>query len=313
MNFGIKQIGFCKKGTMATSPANVFLSGLRNLVNLKIEDIGITDEARDRLLVTHKRFTTDEIKLYQPNLLHLQHITGQFCPDGGADMELLTFPISSGVDNGCFQFLGAGNTHMGLKWRYVMNQSERFLGITPSVKLGKDAAIALINAADACTPFTSGVSDYGVDPTAQRYPWLNDDIGGVFGLEGIKEYSCVLEGIGDENGDLEERFETKKVMATVTLLCKNPSVANMVSDANEAAGFSFSFRQNNTSTAFDKIAFNQYVLHKKSEVTVGADRLIKQVYSGSVPLGNLGYSFTTANGGGTGQTGTEGGTLTLSH
>lgn len=312
MNFGIKQIAACTKGTLATTPTKLIMGGLRNTINLKYEDIGVTDEARDRLLVTHKRFTTDEIKIYQPSLLKLQHITSQYVPDGGCDLEVLCYPLSSGADNGCFQFVGSGNTHMGLKWRLVMSNTERFLGLTYGVKLRKAAAEALINAADANSPMTTGIQNYGIDPAAFRAPWLYDDIGGVFGLESIKSYSLIIEGDGDEAGDLEERYETKKVKVTLELLCKNPTVANMVSDANEAAGFSFNFRENNTDSAFDKFAFNQYVLHKKSEAVIGADRYIKQVYSGSVPLGNLAYSFTTANGGGTSQDGTEGGTLTFS-
>jgi len=288
------------------------MGGLRSGFNLKYEDIGVNEEARDRLLVTHKRFTTDEIKLYQPSLLQLQHITGQYVPDGGCDAEILCYPISSGVDNGCFQFLGSGNSHMGLKWRLVMTNAERYLGITLGVKLRKGAAEALINAADANTAMTTGISNYGIDPASFRMPWLYDDIGGVFGLDAIKTYSLIIEGQGDEQGDLEERYETKKVMVTLELVCKNQSVANMVSDAQESAGFSFSFRQNNTDTAFDKFTFNQYVLTKKSEATIGQDRFIKQTYAGSVPLGNLSYSFTTANGGGVSQDGTEGGTLTFS-
>ncbi len=319
---GIDQIVFCKKGTLLAvlpaTPTNVIAGGLRGKTKLTIKDVGNNDESRGRFMEIGKLFTLDETPLYQPSLLNLMNIISQYLPDGGADAEIKMRPQSSGVDGGCFQFSGAGTTnqHLGIGFKYELSKKRRALLIKGMLQLNPTLAAALVNAADSNTPVTfSGVTNYGIDETKRRFPWINFT-NSIFGYNEILDYSLILESVKDSENDLNEREISQMVKATLTYKFNSATIANLVSRMAEAEGLAINFQEDTSaaSATYEKFVFNQYVLHKEATAElgddVGNDTL---VYSGLIPIGNISAAYTALVGGGTSADGTEGGTITFSN
>ena len=311
--YGIDQIALCTKGTLATTPTKIIPGGLRGKTGLRFKDIGDEDESRGRFLQRGVMITIDEFPIYQPNLLHLKNIIEQYLPDGGCDVELKARPQSSGVDGGCFQFKGASNQHMGIGFKYEMSKKRRALLIRNMLMLSKTAAKTLIDAADSNTPASLNLTAGGIDESFRRIPWLNFTHN-TFSYADIEDYSFTLESIKDKENDLEEREISQALKATIMYKFRSATITNMVSEMVESQGVALSFQQDTGASTFEKFSFAQYVLSKQGDRFVHDDeRNLTLIYSGIIPIGNISFSFTTQNGGGSTQDGTEGGTVTISN
>jgi hypothetical protein len=313
---GIDKIVLCAKGTIATSPTHVIPGGLRGKTSLVIKDVGDREESRERFMQRGVLFTLEETPLYQPTLLNLMNIISQYMPDGGCDAEITARPQVAGVTGGCFQFKGTSNQHLGIGFKYEMSRARRVLAVKLGAQFSKAAAKALIDGSDAATPATfSTVTNAGIDYTKQRIPWLAFTHA-TFGYNEIIDYSFTLENVKDADNDLEEREISQMVKATLMYKFKSATIANIVAEMAEAEGVAINFQQDTSaaSATFEKFVFNQYTLTKEAERKVAdSERNLTLTYTGTIPLNNITASYTTVNGGGTTEDGTEGGTITFAN
>ena len=313
---GIKHIAMCDKGTLLTSPTNIVILGTRNNEELNINDIEISD-VRERPLITKVRFETPMLENRQPQLNHLEDLFKTYRAAQGCDAEILCEPQSSGSDGGRFQF--GGTNYLGYKAQYEINPEKRVLGVQFGVSLDPITAKALIDASDSNSAASLSVTNNGINPAQERFPWITASTStfkpaATFEPEELLDYSMLLEEVGEED-KLKGRFIGDYIRATLMFKFRNATIANMVADMADSAGVSISFQQDTSgsSATFEKFVFNQYVLRKKVERKIEAkERYIMQTYTGIFPRGNMAFSFTTVNGGGSSQTGAEGGTVTVS-
>ena len=313
--YGIDQIALCTKGTLATTPTKIIPGGLRGKTGLRFKDIGDEDESRGRFMQRGVMITVDEFPVYQPNLLHLKNILEQFMPDGGCDAEIKARPQSTGVDGGCFQFLGSANQHLGIGFKYEMSKKRRALTLRNMLMLSKAAAKTLIDAADSNTPATLGLTAGGIDESKRRIPWLKFTHG-TFAYSDIEDYSFILESVKDKENDLEEREISQAVKATLMYKFKSATIANICAEMIEAQGVALDFQEDTSasSATYEKFSFAQYVLSKQGDRFIHDDeRNLTLVYNAIIPLGNFAFAFTALVGGGTSADGTEGGTVTISN
>jgi hypothetical protein len=305
---GIKHIALCKKGTLLTTPTNILIIGSRNN-----EELNINDETQDDVLerphIIKRTFKTAEIESRQPTLKDLQNLI-TFRADQGCDAEILAQPQTSGVDGGCFQF--TGNNYMGFKSKYEIAPDKRILAVQLGVSLNPIDAKTLIDAADNATPASLGITNNGIDNSLIRFPWLK--YVGTFTQDDIIDYSFLLEETGD-NEKLNGRFIGDYIKATISFTFRSATIANMVTEMNEAEGISLTFQQDTSasSSTYEKFIFNSLVLRKKTERKIEAkERYIKATYTGNFTRSQIAFDFSALSGGGTSADGTAGGTVTIS-
>lgn len=306
---GINQIFLCDKGTLLTSPTSKIILGLRPAATLNITPFNPIKDYRERSLRNRLNFKVSA-KTFQPNLLMLSNILTAFVPDGGCDAELLAVPQSTGADGGCFQFNGNDN-FIGIDFDYIFSNTERALGI--DLELSKEylSAKAIIDASDANTPATTGSSSYGIDFAVQRHPWvvLSD---ATFSKDELLNYSFSMKSQGEKSYD--NRTIIDYIMFRVELTFKAATIPNIVTVLARDQSPALVFQEDTSlaSATYEKFSFAAGALSLVNEVEIGDNnRFIKLIYEGKVPVGNISFEFTTAKGGGTSQTGTEGGTVTV--
>lgn len=313
---GIRTLAVCKKGTLLTTPANIVVFGTRNNEELSWKDVPEND-VRDRPINTKVRFETPMLESRQPCLLDLKNLLTVLRADQGCDAEILGEIQSSGVDGGCFQF--TTTNYIGFRARYEITPKKRVLGLQLGVSMEPLTAKAFVDASDSNTPATLGVTNLGIAPSKERYPWPNITTAtmkpvSTFDPADLLDYSLVIEEDGEDE-PLNGRFIGEYIKATLMFKLRGLSIANAVANMAEAGGVAISM-QHDTSAAsatYENFVFNQYVLRKSNEYMINnKERHIIQTYTGKFPKGNMAFSFLVGVGGGTSADGTEGGTVTVS-
>lgn len=311
---GINQIGIAKKGTFATSPTNITLIGLKPPGTLKITGLDGGDDGFGRPLLNKTNFAIS-CATHQPSMLKLDDAINQYCADGGADVELLAKPQTTGVTGGCFQLAGA-TQNMGVKFEYLFSSKERRMNYDLEVALPYADAKTLIDGADAATPESLG-ADYGVDRSKQRYPYLATfTIGGsaVFANNEIKSYLCRITGDGDKS-ELDNRTTVDWFEIYLEIVGKGATISEIVAAMTAAqSNAAIVFQETTATSTFEKLSIAAGVLHEEHpDITIGdSERIMKRVLRGKVTGSQFAFAYTAPDGGGTSADGSEGGTCTIS-
>jgi hypothetical protein len=309
-NVGINQIAIVDKGTLLTTPAGIIALGLRTPSSLEFAPFNPITDYRDRDLrnMINARI---QAKTLQPTLAMLNNLFTYILPDRGGDVELLAVPQSSGVDGGCFQFNGNDN-YMGVEFDWIMNAKERTLAFDLQVALEFEEMKALIDAADSNTLVTLGLSNYGIDFTKQKHPYivLGD---ATFTKDELIDYNFSFKNIGGERS-LYNRLITDYIQIQFDFIVRAATISNIVTVLGRDQSPAVTIREDNNvgATLFDRFVCNANVLSLAADpIYIGDDkRYLKLVYKGKVPTGNVTLSYTTANGGNNSDF-TDGGTVTV--
>lgn len=308
---GINQIGLCKIGTLLTTPTNIINLGLRPAATLNVDPFETSKDFRDRELRNRSNFKISA-KTHQPTLKALMDIISTYYGDGGADVELKSVPQSSGADGGCFQFNGTTN-YMGVDFEYLLTSKERTLGLTLEYAPTFLEAKAIIDASDSNTPASLG-SDYGINLSLQRYPWLASISDGVdtYNLDELVDYSMSIKPMGDR--DLNNRIIPDYISFMIEITTRRSRISDVVASMAGSLMPSLTIQHDTSlsSATYEKFTFAAYALSKMQAVNIGDEkRFMKLTFAGKVPLGNISSSFLVGAGGGTSADGTEGGTITI--
>jgi len=309
-NVGINQIAIVDKGSLLTTPAGKVVLGLRTPSQLEFTPFNPITDYRERDL---RNFINAKItaKTLQPNIDMLNNLVSTILPDRGGDVELLAVPQSSGVDGGCFQFNG-DNNYMGVEFDWIMSSKERSMAFDLQVALEYEEMAALIDAADANTPATLGVTNYNILFADQKHPYIV--VGdAVFTKDEIIDYNFSLKPVGSERS-IYNRLVADYIMVYFDLTVRAATISNLVSVLARDLSPALVVREDNNvgGTLFDRFSMAAGVLSLNMDPAyIGDDkRYLRLVYKGKVPLGNLAFSYTTANGGNNSDY-TDGGTVTI--
>ena len=310
---GINQITLAEKGTALTTPALVTALGLRPSGALRFTPIDEINDYRNRKL-RNRMNAEAKFKTYQPTFRQLKNIIGSYLVDLGADVEILAVPQSSGADGGCFQFFG--DNALGVDFRFLQSNQERSLEYTLQRSFKYNDLKALIDAADSNTPVSWGESNYGINASKLRTPWLKSVlIGGSeqFLKQDFVDYSIEISPKFDVN--LDNIPIINYINAKVEFTSRNATIPKIVSAMGNNISIAVTTQEDNTvsSGTYDKIVFNSGVLFQTEEIELGDDsRFIKMMFEGKFPLGNMAFTFGTGNGDTVDALGQAGGTLTIS-
>lgn len=309
-NVGINQIALVDKGSLLTTPAGKVVLGLRTPSSLEFTPFNPIVDYREREL---RNFINARIqaKTLQPNMDMLNNLLTVILPDQGGDVELLAVPQSSGVDGGCFQFNGDDN-YMGVEFDWIMSAKERTLAFDLQVALEFEEMKALIDAADANTPATLGVTNYNILFAGQKHPYIV--VGdATFTKDEIIDYNFSFKTAGAERS-IYNRAVSDYIMITFDLTVRAATVANIVTVLARDLSPALVVREDNNvaGTLFDRFSMAAGVLSLTADpIYIGDDkRFLRLSYKGKVPRGNATISYTTANGGNN-TTYVDGGTVTV--
>lgn len=310
---GINQITLAEKGTALTTPVLVTALGLRPSGALRFTPIDEITDYRNRKL-RNRMNAEAKFKTFQPTFRQLKNIIDSYIVDLGADVEILAVPQSSGADGGCFQFFGSNA--LGVDFIFLQSNQERSLEYTLQRSFKYNDLKTIIDASDSNTPVSWGESNYGINTTKLRTPWLkNVLIGGSeqFLRQDFIDYSIELKPEFDVN--LDNIPIINYINAKVEFTSRNATIPKLVSAMGNAIQIAVTTQEDNTisSATYDKIVFNSGVLFQTEEIELGDDsRFIKMIFEGKFPVGNMAFTFGTGNGDSVDALGQAGGTLTIS-
>ncbi len=310
---GINRIGFAKKGSLLTTPTNIVLIGGKYPSELVITDHETEEDYRGRP-TRNKLNAKITAKSNQPNLLKLKNIIDVYCDEGGADAELLAVPQSTGVDGGCFQFLGASEKHIGIDFEYLMSNEERSLSVMAEVALEYPEMKSLIDAADNNTQAVWGVTNNGVDLLLKRYPYFSELKIATVDIFAKDEYiSYRMQLSTDSDKTIWNRNDVKYIKIEIEATGRKATIQSIVDRLNFSPYAEVVVKQMTGATTYEKFVFQAGVLTPKTEFKISdTERYSKITLMGKVPIKNFSYSFVALDGGGTSADGTEGGTVNVS-
>jgi len=296
---GLKQIGLCNAGTLATAPVNALALGYRGNTPLKITPFKNQTDYLDRSLRNKTNFNVSG-ESFQGTMEMLSKMFGWI--NLNADIQIITNKQNASANSeDVFKF--TGNNKLGIGFEYLINDDKRSLTPTFEGALEYDTAKTLIDAADSETAVDLGFATReGINKAYYHYPFMltfqAPKTTDLFTKSDIlsRELKLSIEGAKDGYNKLVAHY----LKAELSITALEASISKVVEMLNKGITSSILWKEQNGAdpSIYDAFDFNEGVLNQTEEITIDDEqRIIMVKFAGKIPIYETEFLFGDGNGG----------------
>jgi len=309
---GIKQIGRCNKGTLATTPAGIILCGLRDKATLKPTPFKTSKDVKDKQGRNMVQVAIDYESL-QPTMKHLKANFDHM--NVNCDVQLMTEKQSFTADSEDVLKFDASSFLLGLGFEYLISMEKRSMKETLKGAADYDVVKTLWDGSDTATAVVlNGAGPVsGEDETLRRrINFLAVEVPqstALFEASELDDFKYSLKANTYENayGQLCVDWITHKLEITMGNASVDKIVELMSKDVNASA----LIKLGNDTGNYDAFKFNAGAVNNHVEPDYEDKRQSKFILEGKVrPYEHL-FEFGSGKGGASADSGLSGGTLTI--
>ena len=296
---GLKQIGLCDAGTLATAPANALALGYRGNTPLKITPFKNQTDYLDRSLRNKLNFNISG-ESFQGTMEMLSKLHGWL--NLNADIQIITNKQSASANSeDVFKFVG--NNKLGIGFEYIINDDKRSITPTFEGALEYDSAKTLIDSADSETAVDLGFGTReGINKDYYNYPFMlaveAPKTTALFTKADIlaREFKLSVQGAQDAYNKLVAHY----LALELSITGKEASITKIVEMLNKEMTSSILWKEQNGAdpSIYDAFDINTGVLNQTEEITIDDEQRIVMVkYAGKIPIYETEFLFGDGNGG----------------
>lgn len=309
---GIKQIGRCDLGTLATTPAGVILCGLRDKATMNFKPFKTSKDVKDREGRNMIQAAVDYETL-QPTMKHLKANFDHM--NINCDVQLMTDKQSFTADSEDVLKFNSSSFLLGLGFEYLVSMEKRSMKETLKGAADYDVVKTLIDGSDTATAIAlHGAGQIGGEDETlrRRIKFLAVEVPAstaLFAAGELDDFKYSLKANTYENayGQLCVDWIMHKLEITMGNASVDKIVELMAKDINATV----LIKLGNDSTNYDAFAFNAGAVNNRVEPDYEDKRQSKFILEGKVrPYEHL-FEFGVGKGGTIGDLGLVGGTLTI--
>ena len=311
---GIKQIGKCNIGTLATTPAGIALVGIRDKATMKFSPYKTSKDVKDRQGRNMLQASLDYESL-QPTMLYLKSLFTHM--NLGCDVQIMSEKQSftSGSED-VFKFVSS-SLLLGLGFEYMISMEKR--SVKEQLKGAADYAVVntLLDSGDSETPValngTGNVSGENED-LRRRVNFLAVEAPQATALfedgelEDLK-YSMKANTYENAYGQLCVDWITHKLEITM----RNAAIAKIVELLGKDINASALIKLGNAGSYYDAFDFAAGAVNNYVETDFEDKRISKITFEGKVRPYEHDFLFGATYGGALDDLGLNGGTLKIGY
>jgi hypothetical protein len=311
---GIKQIGKCNAGTLASTPAGIALAGIRDKATMKFVNYKTSKDVRDR----HSRNMLQaqlEYEMLQPTVKYLQSLFNHI--NLGCDVQIMSEKQSfaSGSED-VFKFTSA-SFMLGLGWEYLVSMERRSVKEQLKGAADYNAVTALIDSGDneSAAALNGSGNVSGEDETLRRrIKFLAVEAphaAALFEPSELENFSYSMKTNTSENayGQLCVDWIAHKIEITI----RNASVTKIVELLGKEVNASVLIKLGNDGSYYDAFDFAAGAVNNYLEPDWEDKRIVKITFEGKIRPFEHEFVFGAAHGGADSDNGLNGGTLRIGY
>ncbi len=313
---GIKQIGRCNLGTLATVPAGVYLAGIRDKATMTFKSYKTTKDVKGR--PTRNMLQANlEFESLQPTMKDLKSLFDHI--NLNCDIQMMTEKQNASADSEDVYKFNASSFLLGLGFEHLITMERRSLKQT--YKGAADYAVVktLIDGADTAIAAALGAGQIGGEDWSLQRRII---------IEALQSPSAVdlLSIAGGELDDFKLSMKANTVENAlgqilidwiafqIDITINNASVDKAVAQLAKDQGAALLLKLTNDTGFYDAFDFNTGALTCDFTKSIEEKRQLVLSYQGQIRPYECSFLFGAGNGGDVGDTvGLKGGTLKVGY
>ncbi|MDD4291993.1 MAG: hypothetical protein PHX51_07160 [Clostridia bacterium] len=306
---GLKQIGFCDAGTLATTKTNPLAIGLRNAASMEITNFKQIKDYLERNFRNMKNFKVDAESL-QPTIQMLKLMISWL--NLGCDAQVITRPQASGGAGDVYKFIG--DNKAGLDFEYLINADKRSMKATLELAMEYVLAQTFIDSADSETAVVlTDITGEGADFTRFKSPYFvsfeSPKTTALFSKADLVERSLTIKTKNKK--DLYNKSIVDFLTVELMIKARDASVAKQIVAMGKDQSPSVYVKEMNTGAYYDAFDFAAGVLTLEEEYKDGDDdRTLQYKFTGNIHIYDITFELGDTHGGAVSDTiGSTGGTM----